>query len=44
MDLIYGQNKSTVTCTVCKACSVTFDPFLITSLPIPKKKEKLIEL
>jgi ubiquitin C-terminal hydrolase len=35
IDLFYGQFKSTVTCCFCKRISITFDPFLTISLPIP---------
>ncbi|XP_070548415.1 ubiquitin carboxyl-terminal hydrolase 2-like [Ptychodera flava] len=36
VDLFVGQLKSTLMCTVCRHCSVTFDPFWDLSLPIPK--------
>jgi ubiquitin carboxyl-terminal hydrolase 2 len=35
VDLFVGQLKSTLQCTVCGHCSVTFDPFWDLSLPIP---------
>lgn len=38
VDLMYGQLKSRLICTVCNNVSNTFDPFLALSLPIPKSK------
>ncbi|CAB3368744.1 Hypothetical predicted protein [Cloeon dipterum] len=35
VDIFVGQLKSTLQCTVCGHCSVTFDPFWDLSLPIP---------
>ena len=35
VDLFVGQLKSTLQCTVCGHCCVTFDPFWDLSLPIP---------
>lgn len=40
VDLFHGQYKSTLVCAVCSKVSVTFDPFMTLSLPIPGKKEK----
>lgn len=37
VDMMYGQLKSTVTCLSCNNVSITFDPFLTLSLPIPKR-------
>lgn len=37
VDLFVGQLKSTLKCTTCGHCSVTFDPFWDLSLPIPSK-------
>jgi ubiquitin C-terminal hydrolase len=34
-----GQYKSKVTCPTCKKESITFDPFITVTLPIPQKKE-----
>lgn len=34
-DLFHGQYKSTLICSICKRISITFDPFLMVSLPIP---------
>ena len=30
-----GQFKSTIVCPVCDKISITFDPFLTVSLPLP---------
>ncbi|PNF18004.1 Ubiquitin carboxyl-terminal hydrolase 2 [Cryptotermes secundus] len=35
VDIFVGQLKSTLRCTACGHCSVTFDPFWDLSLPIP---------
>lgn len=35
--MFVGQFKSTLKCTVCGHCSVTFDPFWDLSLPIPSR-------
>jgi len=37
-DLFHGQFKSTLICAICKRISVTFDPYLMVSLPIPITK------
>lgn len=37
VDIFVGQLKSTLRCTHCGHCSVTFDPFWDLSLPIPQK-------
>lgn len=34
-DWLQGQYKSTLVCPVCKKISVTFDPFMYLSLPLP---------
>lgn len=41
VDLFQGQYKSKLTCPVCGKISITFDPFLYLSLPLPKKKRML---
>ena len=41
VDLFVGQLKSTLQCTVCGHCSVTFDPFWDLSLPIPSKSSSI---
>lgn len=40
VDLFHGQYKSTLICSLCEHVSVTFDPFMTISLPIPGKKKK----
>ena len=35
VDMFYGQFKSTLNCSLCQRISITFDPFLMASLPIP---------
>ena len=40
VDLFHGQYKSTLVCSVCNNVSVTFDPFMTMSLPIPGKKDR----
>ncbi|KAI4340513.1 hypothetical protein MLD38_025341 [Melastoma candidum] len=35
VDVCQGQYKSTLVCPVCKKVSVTFDPFMYLSLPLP---------
>lgn len=37
VDHFVGQLKSTLKCTYCGHCSVTFDPFWDLSLPIPQR-------
>ncbi|KAL1924566.1 uncharacterized protein VTP21DRAFT_4220 [Calcarisporiella thermophila] len=42
VDLFQGQYKSTLVCPECQKVSVTFDPFMFLSLPLPiSKKTKL---
>lgn len=38
VDMFYGQFKSTLNCSLCNRISITFDPFLMASLPIPSTK------
>lgn len=38
-NLMAGQFKSTVTCSVCQRISVCFDPFLLITMPIPSSHE-----
>ncbi|CAO3599291.1 unnamed protein product [Absidia cylindrospora] len=45
VDLFQGQFKSRLICNVCHKVSVTFDPFMYLSLPLPiqkKRKTKLV--
>ncbi|KAL4511802.1 hypothetical protein ABPG72_012647 [Tetrahymena utriculariae] len=44
VDLMQGQFKSKVTCPDCSKESITFDPFLTCSLPIPNKEIKEIRM
>ncbi|KAL5013935.1 hypothetical protein ScPMuIL_008205 [Solemya velum] len=37
VDLFQGQYKSKLVCPVCSKVSITFDPFLYLSVPMPKK-------
>lgn len=39
-DLFHGQFKGTVCCSQCDRVSVTFDPMMTLSLPIPKPKQE----
>lgn len=41
VDIFVGQLKSTLKCTHCGHCSVTFDPFWDLSLPIPQRSGSL---
>ena len=38
VDLCQGLYKSTVVCPVCEVVSVTFDPFMDLSVPLPIKQ------
>lgn len=38
-----GQYKSKVTCPTCKKESITFDPFITVTLPIPQKVVNVLE-
>ena len=38
VDLMHGQFKGTVKCPDCDKVSITFDPFMSISLPIPEIK------
>jgi len=37
-DLFHGQFKSTLICALCSRVSITFDPFLMATVPIPSTK------
>lgn len=41
VDLFHGQYKSTLICSICSKVSITFDPFMTLSLPIPGKKKQM---
>ena len=40
VDTLHGQLKSKVTCPHCDRTSVTFDPFSILSIPLPKDEQR----
>lgn len=40
VDLCQGQLRSQVRCCECGCCSVTFDPFLFLSLPMPRTMKR----
>lgn len=44
VDVCQGQYKSTLVCPLCKKVSVTFDPFMYLSLPLPSTTMKSITL
>lgn len=44
VDNFHGQFRSRVKCLTCGHSSLTFDPFLFLSLPIPAEKESLVEV
>ncbi|KAJ3557337.1 hypothetical protein NM688_g1526 [Phlebia brevispora] len=39
VDLFQGQYQSTLVCPECKKVSITFDPFMYLTLPLPVKKK-----
>lgn len=41
VDLFYGQYKSTLDCPLCKKKSITFDPYVYLSVPMPRETRKL---
>ncbi|XP_077547495.1 ubiquitin carboxyl-terminal hydrolase 19-like isoform X2 [Haemaphysalis longicornis] len=41
VDLFQGQYKSTVICPKCHKVSISFDPFLYLTVPLPKKQRLL---
>ncbi|ELU00773.1 hypothetical protein CAPTEDRAFT_224225 [Capitella teleta] len=41
VDLFQGQYKSKLVCPVCSKVSITFDPFMILPVPLPKKQRLL---
>ncbi|MED6135339.1 hypothetical protein PIB30_045528 [Stylosanthes scabra] len=44
VDLCQGQYKSTLLCPVCRKISVTFDPFMYLSLPLPSSTMRSMTL
>lgn len=44
VDLLQGQYKSTVKCPDCDRVSVTFDPFMYLSVPLPSEKYKTLTI
>ncbi len=42
VDLFQGQFKSTVNCDVCDKMSVTFDPFMYLSVPLPVTNDRVM--
>ena len=44
VDLIQGQLKSRVECPDCNRISVTFDPFMFLSVPLPTEKKYVIKI
>ncbi|KAJ2001738.1 hypothetical protein H4R26_003973, partial [Coemansia thaxteri] len=44
VDLFQGQFRSTLVCPVCTHVSVTFDPFMYLTLPLPVQRQKWLEL
>lgn len=44
VDLFQGQLKSTLVCPKCQRVSVTFDPFMYLSLPLPMKTTRSIKI
>ncbi|VAH46399.1 unnamed protein product [Triticum turgidum subsp. durum] len=40
VDTCHGQYKSTLTCPTCNKTSVTFDPFMYLSLPVPSMAKR----
>ncbi|XP_051113373.1 ubiquitin carboxyl-terminal hydrolase 8 [Andrographis paniculata] len=44
VDVCQGQYKSTLVCPVCRKVSVTFDPFMYLSLPLPSTSMRTMTL
>ncbi len=44
VDTFHGLLKSTLNCLVCNEISIKFDPFCYLSLPLPSKKERMVEV
>ena len=39
VKLFYGQLKSRVNCSICGHVSITFDPYNVLSVPIPRQAQ-----
>ncbi|KAJ2390312.1 hypothetical protein GGI23_005649, partial [Coemansia sp. RSA 2559] len=44
VDLFQGQYRSTLVCPECEHVSVTFDPFMYLTLPLPVQRQKWLEV
>ncbi|XP_043934596.1 ubiquitin carboxyl-terminal hydrolase 4-like [Protopterus annectens] len=44
VDIFHGLFKSTLVCPECSKISVTFDPFCYLTLPLPMKKDRVMEV
>lgn len=44
VDLFQGQLKSTLVCPVCNKVSITFDPFMYLSLPLPIPQHRVVSV
>lgn len=44
VDVCQGQYRSTLVCPICKKMSVTFDPFMYLSLPLPSTSMRTMTL
>ncbi|KAJ2356222.1 hypothetical protein GGF43_002208 [Coemansia sp. RSA 2618] len=44
VDLFQGQYRSTLVCPQCSHLSVTFDPFMYLTLPLPIQRQKWVEV
>ncbi|KAK4538649.1 hypothetical protein CDCA_CDCA19G4674 [Cyanidium caldarium] len=44
VDLFHGQYRSTVRCPDCDRVSVTYDPLVYLSLPLPGRKERIVSV
>ncbi|XP_020645109.3 ubiquitin carboxyl-terminal hydrolase 4 [Pogona vitticeps] len=44
VDIFHGLFKSTLVCPKCSKISVTFDPFCYLTLPLPMKKDRMMEV
>ncbi|ETO18004.1 ubiquitin specific peptidase 4 (proto-oncogene) [Reticulomyxa filosa] len=43
VDLLQGQYKSRVECPDCERVSITFDPYMFLSVPLPTERYKMLE-